>query len=166
MNFPTSGLTASQRARAPNPLQGRRVQGRGCEQGGSLPFTEDVPTCHSWHISWVAVLVRELWLKPTDTGSSELKHKKKKKKKKRSSWKDMGYLKKGRGSLRKGKNWGAWVAVSGKRPTLDFGSGHDLTVFEPEPRGGLLTDSAEPAWIVSLPPCPSPAHACSLEISK
>ena len=29
--------------------------------------------------------------------------------------------------------------------TLDFGSGHDLTVSEIEPRAGLCADSAEPA---------------------
>ena len=33
-----------------------------------------------------------------------------------------------------------------KRLTLDFGSGHDLTVHGFEPRVGLCADSAEPAW--------------------
>ena len=33
-----------------------------------------------------------------------------------------------------------------KRPTLDFGSGHDLTVRGVEPRIRLFTDSGEPAW--------------------
>ena len=33
-----------------------------------------------------------------------------------------------------------------KRPTLDFGSGHDLTVREFEPRVGLCADNTEPAW--------------------
>ena len=42
--------------------------------------------------------------------------------------------------------WGAWVAQSVKYPTLDFGSGHDLTVHETEPCIRLCTDSAEPAW--------------------
>ena len=38
------------------------------------------------------------------------------------------------------------MAQSVKRPTLDFGSGHDLTVRECEPCMGLCTDSTEPAW--------------------
>ena len=38
------------------------------------------------------------------------------------------------------------VAQVVKRPTLGFGSGHDITVCEFEPRIGLHTDSAEPAW--------------------
>ena len=48
------------------------------------------------------------------------------------------------------------MAQSVKRPTLDFGSGHDLTVPEFGPRVGLCADSAEPAWdalslLLSLP---------------
>ena len=44
------------------------------------------------------------------------------------------------------------MAQSAKCPTLDFGSGHDLTVREIEPRVELCTDSAEPAWdSLSLP---------------
>ena len=46
---------------------------------------------------------------------------------------------------------GAWVAQSVKHLTLDFSSGHDLTVHEIEPRVGLCTDRVEPAWILSLP---------------
>ena len=45
--------------------------------------------------------------------------------------------------LRKIHSRGTWVAQSVKRPTLDFGSGHDLAVHEFEP---LRTVSAEPAW--------------------
>ena len=41
---------------------------------------------------------------------------------------------------------GAWVAQSVEWPTLDFGSGHDLTVCEFEPHVGLCADSIEPAW--------------------
>ena len=58
-----------------------------------------------------------------------------------------------------------------KRPTLDFGSGHDLTVDETEPRIRLHVDSAEPAWD-SLSPPHSPLlslcllHALSLSLSK
>ena len=41
--------------------------------------------------------------------------------------------------------WGPWVALSVKCPTLDFGSGHDLTVRETEGQVGLCTNIAEPA---------------------
>ena len=41
---------------------------------------------------------------------------------------------------------GAWVAQLVKRPTLDFGSGHDLMAHEIEPHVGLCADSEEPAW--------------------
>ena len=48
----------------------------------------------------------------------------------------------------------------------DFGSGHDLTVREFEPRVGLCADSSEPGacfgFCVSLSLCPSPAHGLSL----
>ena len=43
-----------------------------------------------------------------------------------------------------------------KHPTLDCGSGHDLTVGEFEPCIGDLHDRAEPAWdSLSLPLSPS-----------
>ena len=52
----------------------------------------------------------------------------------------------------------------------DFGSDHDLTVREFEPRVGLCADSSEPGacfWFcVSLSLCPSPIHALSLSVSK
>ena len=38
------------------------------------------------------------------------------------------------------------MAQSVKRQTLDFGSGHDLTVRGIEPHSGLCADSIEPAW--------------------
>ena len=38
------------------------------------------------------------------------------------------------------------MARAVKRPTLDFGSGHNLTVRGFEPRVGLCADSVEPAW--------------------
>ena len=41
---------------------------------------------------------------------------------------------------------GARPAQSVKHPILDLGSGRDLAVGGMEPRGGLCTDSAEPAW--------------------
>ena len=48
--------------------------------------------------------------------------------------------------LKKKENYGdIWVARSVKPLTLDFGSGHDLTVCESEPRIGLCTDSKDPA---------------------
>ena len=54
---------------------------------------------------------------------------------------------------------GTWVAQSVKRLTLDFCSGHDLTVREFKPLNVLCADSLEPAWdslslSLSLPlPC-------------
>ena len=51
---------------------------------------------------------------------------------------------------------GAWEARLAKHPTLDFGSGHDLTVCEFEPHIGLSADGTESAWD-SLSLCPSPA---------
>ena len=49
---------------------------------------------------------------------------------------------------------GAWVVQSVQRLTLDFGSGHDVTVRGIEPHIRLHTDSREPAWD-SLSPSPS-----------
>ena len=40
-----------------------------------------------------------------------------------------------------------------ERPTLDFGSGHDLVVREFEPRVGLHAASVEPAWDSLSPSC-------------
>ena len=57
-----------------------------------------------------------------------------------------------------------------KRPTLDFGSGHDLMVHQFKPYIGLCTDSMEPAWD-SLPPslsAPPPlvhVHRCTCALS-
>ena len=58
---------------------------------------------------------------------------------------------------------GAWVPQLVKCLTLDFGSGHDLTVRGFEPCVRLCADSAEPAWD-SLPLYASPplAHTHSL----
>ena len=58
------------------------------------------------------------------------------------------------------------MAQSVKHPTLDFGSGHDLTVREFEPDVGICADSVEPAWdslSPSLPLCSSPTCALSLK---
>ena len=57
------------------------------------------------------------------------------------------------------------MAQSVKRPTLDFDSGHDLTVREKEPHVGLCADGAEPAWdspSLSAPPLLMLAHSLSL----
>ena len=53
-----------------------------------------------------------------------------------------------------------------KHLTLEFGSGHDLTVHGIEPFIGLCADCAEPAWefSVSLSLCPSLPR--SLSVSK
>ena len=58
------------------------------------------------------------------------------------------------------------MAQSVKRPTPDFGSGHDLLVCEIEPRVGLCADSTEPAW-VSLSPSLYALlpRACKLSLS-
>ena len=53
---------------------------------------------------------------------------------------------------------GAWVAQLVKHQTLDFSSGHDLTVHEFKPHIGLCADTAGPAWdslSCSLYPSPS-----------
>ena len=44
----------------------------------------------------------------------------------------------------KKENGGAWVAQSVKRPTLDFGSGHDLIIVRLSPAVGSVL-SVEPA---------------------
>ena len=50
----------------------------------------------------------------------------------------------------------------------DFGSGHDITVYEFEPHIGLRVNSSEPGvcfrFFVSL--CPSPTRTCLLSLSK
>ena len=48
------------------------------------------------------------------------------------------------------------VAPSVKRPTLDFGSGHDLMVCGFEPHVGLCADSTEPAWDALSPSLSAP----------
>ena len=61
------------------------------------------------------------------------------------------------------------MAQSVKLSTLDFGSGHDLTVHEIEPHIGLRADSTEPAWDSLSPSLSSPplmTHTCSLARSQ
>ena len=62
--------------------------------------------------------------------------------------------------------WGALVAQSVKRPTLDFSSGHDLMVREFEPPVGLCPVSVEPAWGSFSPPLSLPLSVLSLKINK
>ena len=63
---------------------------------------------------------------------------------------------------------GTRVAQSGGRPTLDFGSGHNLAVCGTEPHIGLCAVGVEPIWYsfsssLCLPfPC---LHARSLSLS-
>ena len=61
-------------------------------------------------------------------------------------------------------HWGTSVAQWIKRPTLDFGSGHDLTVRGFEPCVRLCPDNAEPAWD-SLSPSLSAPHLLVLSLS-
>ena len=57
-------------------------------------------------------------------------------------------------------------AQSVRQPTLDFDSGHDLTVCGIEPCLELCTDNTEPAWdSLSLSLCPSPAGSLPLSLS-
>ena len=51
-----------------------------------------------------------------------------------------------------------WV----KCPTLDFSSGHDLTVCEFDPRIRLCADSVEPAWDSLSPYLSAPTLLLSL----
>ena len=60
---------------------------------------------------------------------------------------------------------GAGVAQLVKCLTLDFSSGHDLTVCEMEPHIGLCADSAEPAWD-SLSPSLSAPPLLMLVLSR
>ena len=70
-------------------------------------------------------------------------------------------------------NWGAWVAQLVERPTLDFGSGHDLKVCEiseikPE-LGSVLTGQNLLGILSLLSLCPSPpilSPSLSVKINK
>ena len=66
---------------------------------------------------------------------------------------------------------GAWVAQLAECPTLYFGSGHDLTVYEFEPHIRLRATREEPIWdsfslslSLSLSAPPPLACACSLSL--
>ena len=60
-----------------------------------------------------------------------------------------------------------WVAQSAKHPTLDFSSGHDLTVSEFNPCIRPHADSVEPASdSLSAPPPLMLALSLSLSLSQ
>ena len=63
---------------------------------------------------------------------------------------------------------GAWVARSVKRPTLGFGSGHDVTVHEFGPRIRPCAGSMEPAWDCLSPTLSAspPARAVSVSLKQ
>ena len=63
-------------------------------------------------------------------------------------------------------SWGTWVAQLFKCLTLDFGSGHDLTVCGIEPHIGLHADSTEPAWDFLSPSLSALPSSLSLKINK
>ena len=74
--------------------------------------------------------------------------------------------------FKKVSNWGAGVV---KHLTLNFSSGHDLTVHEIKPQEGIHTNSAKSAWdslSLSLSPSLSASppllciHSLSLKINK
>ena len=56
-----------------------------------------------------------------------------------------------RANFLKAGTWGSRVAQLVKRPTLDFGPGHDLEVCKIESCVGLCADGVEPAWDLSPP---------------
>ena len=57
---------------------------------------------------------------------------------------------------------GAWVARSVLSPTLDFGSGHDLTVCGTEPHVGSVLTARGLLGLLSLPH----PHSCTLLLQK
>ena len=66
---------------------------------------------------------------------------------------------------------GSWTAQSVEHPTLDLGSGHDLTVCGFELHIGLCADGMEPAWdslslSLCLPPSLSAPPLFSLALSQ
>ena len=65
------------------------------------------------------------------------------------------------------QNQGCLEAQSVKRPTFDFGSGHDLLACDFKPHTELCADSAEPAWdALSLPLSLTLPHALALSLSQ
>ena len=58
------------------------------------------------------------------------------------------------------------MAQSVECPTLDFGSGHDLTVRDIKPHVELSADDADLTWdSLSAPPLLSVSHSLTLSLS-
>ena len=126
---------------------------RGCEiQPTVCPFAEDkdIPVALLHLISGIP---RDSWSGHVHTGPANS---------------TAGFLScrvRGMG-LKTGVFRGTWVAQLVKRPTLDIGSCHDLTVCEIEPRIGLCTDSIGFCLPLSLSlPHPLLAYSLSLSLS-
>ena len=68
--------------------------------------------------------------------------------------------------LKNADAWGAWVAQLVKCPTLDFSSGHDLTVVRSSPTLGSML-SMGPAWDPLSPSRSAPLfHSHTLSQNK
>ena len=61
---------------------------------------------------------------------------------------------------------GTWVAQLVKHPTLVFGSGHDLAVWESELRAGLCPDSGESGILLALSLSLSAPPLMSMSLSQ
>ena len=59
---------------------------------------------------------------------------------------------------------GTWAAQSVKRLTLDFGSGHDLTVCKTKPHVRLMLSAQRLLVILSLPLSLSAPPVCALSL--
>ena len=57
-------------------------------------------------------------------------------------------------------------AQPARHPTLDFSSGHDLTVCGFEPLIGLQADGADPTWDAVSFSLSAPARSLSITLSK
>ena len=60
------------------------------------------------------------------------------------------------------KKTAAWGARPVKRQTLDFGSGHDLTVVSSSPASGSVLTPAGDSLSLPLSLRPSPTHSLSI----
>ena len=81
---------------------------------------------------------------------------------------DLNYGLECKWTSKKERKRGAWMAQLVKRPTLDFGSGHDSAVVGIKPHIRLCTESVEPAWDSVSPSLPAPPllmHASSFSLS-
>ena len=64
------------------------------------------------------------------------------------------------------RSWGAWVAQSVKRGTLDFGSGHDLTIGSSSPAQGSVLRMGACLGILCLPFSLLLLHLLSVSLSQ